>query len=122
MKRHTGRERRKGFRKALSFGTDIVRVNRITFKTKWDDETGVNLGLAGFCCYSSRKLPDKTNISCLIGFLPPHDQQLVEAEAKLIWQKQITKRDQRVWYHGFEFTKIHSTHRKFIEQVIKVDC
>ena len=122
MKRHAGRERRKSFRKALSFGTDIVRVNRITFKTKWDDETGVNLGLAGFCCYSSRKLPDKTSISCLIGFLPPYDQQLIEAEAKLVWQKQVTKKDQKVWYHGFEFTKIHANHRKFIERVIKVDC
>ena len=118
MKRDAGAERRSGFRKAISFGTDIVQVNDVSLKRKWDDEVGVNIGSNGFCCCSTKQLPTETKISCLLLFSPPNDRQVIEADAKLIWQKSRAAGRERLWYHGFEITKIAAPHRKLIDQVL----
>lgn len=127
MRRYRGRNRRKATRKEFGFGTNIVRVNQTPFRIKWDDETGVNLGPDGFCCYSSQRLPErkssgKTEITCLLGFYPPHDRELIKAEAILVWQRPGIRKQRRIWYHGFEFTKIEPNHRELIERVLKEDC
>jgi len=120
MKRYTGSERRKAFRKTLAFGTDIVQVNEVSLKRKWDDEVGVNIGPAGFCCCSSKRLPEGARTQCLILFSPPHDQQIIEADAKLMWQKQRPADGEPLWYHGMAFTKIpNPAHRKLIDQALK---
>ena len=119
MRRDPSAERRKGFRKPLDFGTDIVRVNQVAFKRKWDDECGVNIGQQGFCCCSSKKLPEASQVSCLILFPPPNDLKVIEAEAKLIWQKARGAGRRQLWYHGFEFTKLEAPQRKLIDQALK---
>lgn len=118
MKPYAGAERRKGFRKAISFGTDIVQVNDVSLKRKWDDEVGVNIGPSGFCCCSTKPLPTETTISCLLLFSPPNDRQVIEADAKLVWQKSRSAGRERLWYHGFDFTKIAAPHRKLIDQAL----
>lgn len=118
-KRHAGAERRKGFRKSLAFGTDIVQINTISLKRKWDDEVGVNIGPNGFCCCSTKQLPAGASVICLILFRPPNDRQVVEADAKLVWQKSRKVEGEQLWYHGFEFTKVNSPHRKLIDQALK---
>ncbi len=119
MKRHTGAERRKGFRKTFDFGLDIVQVNEVALKRKWDDEVGVNIGQDGFCCCSTKQLPDGAQVTCLILFPPPQDAQMISAEAKLIWQKQLGAGAARLWYHGFEFVKVTPSHRKLIDDALK---
>jgi len=122
MKRHKGRERRKGFRKALDFGVGIKRVNKVTFKRKWDHECGVNIGLDGFCLCSTEKLPDEAAITCKILFPPPFDETMLEAEAKLVWQRGKRGGADPLWYHGFRFTRLDPASRKLIEQVLEKDC
>lgn len=123
MKGYKGRNRRKEDRKKVEFATDIVRVNQLSWRgKKWDSEMGVNIGIDGFGCVSMKKLPDESSVSCFILFPRPFGTQLIEAEAKLIWQREKVFKGSPRWVHGFQFTKVSPSHLKLIEQVIEADC
>lgn len=111
-------ERRGAFRRTIPFGIDITTVNAIEFRRKWADEFGVNISATGFCCCSFQPFPEGATVRCHILFPPPHDEQLIEGEAQVVWQKAHGSQKDQAWFHGLKFVKIDPPARQFLEQVL----
>lgn len=114
---HRGKERRSGFRRQATFPVDIIRVNQLKFRNKWDHEVGVNIGLGGICLRSTKALPEKANVSMAV-LLHNEDAELVEVDAKLLWTQRRVERSQKLYYMGLEFTNLNSQAQGLIQRFV----
>lgn len=117
---HKGPERRRVERKVRSFHADIVRVNELTFGSKWYNEVGTDLSEEGLGIRCSKPLPEKANVT--IAFvLRNGDYQLLKVEARLIWISKVTEQQKERYLMGFQFTKLEPEVREKIREFIRVD-
>ncbi len=114
---YRGKDRRTTFRKQATFQADIFRVNEMSFKKKWDHEVGVNIGMRGMCLRSTKRLPEKANVTIAI-LLHNENSALVEVDAKLVWTHQRKENRQSLYYMGLEFTRLDAEVRQKIERFV----
>lgn len=114
---YRGKERRSGFRRQATFPVDIIRVNQLKFRNKWDHEVGVNIGATGICLRSTKALPEKANVSMAV-LLHNEDAELVEVDAKLLWTQRRVERSQKLYYMGLEFTNLNSQAQGLIQRFV----
>ena len=120
-KTHHGPERRHTFRKSVGFHIDIVRVNDLTFKSKWHNEVGTDIGLSGVGIRCSKPLPKKANVTIAI-LLRGDGFQLLKVDAKLAWIKKIVEDKKERYFMGFEFTKLDPENQEKIRHYLRDDC
>jgi len=117
---YNGPERRSSERKVHGFHADIVRVNELTFGSKWYNEVGTDISEEGLAVRCSKPLPEKANVTIAI-LLRDGGYQLLKVEARLIWISKVMEQQKERYLMGFQFTQLDPEVREKIREFIRVD-
>lgn len=118
---YKGPERRGTQRKVRGFHADIVRVNELTFQSKWYNEVGTDISNKGLGLRCSRPLPEKSHVTIAI-VLRDGGYHLLKVEARLVWISKVVEHQKERFFMGFEFTKLDPEIREKIQQFLRDDC
>jgi len=117
---YKGPDRRGPQRKVRGFHADIVRVNELTFQSKWYNEVGTDISDKGLGLRCSRPLPEKANVTIAI-VLRDGGYQLLKVDARLVWMSKVVENQKERYFMGFEFTKLDPEIQEKIRNFIRDD-
>ncbi len=114
---YRGKERRLCLRKRVTLPADIIRVNQMKFKRKWDHEVATDIGLSGLGIKSAKPLPAKANVTVAV-LLHNDNTALLTLDAKLVWTRPQNENRHKIYYMGLEFTKLDSEAKDKIQRFV----